>query len=146
MTRILSLLIMMAMSGCATFPESFDPAHAGVTLDEAAVNCLDWVWYRKSYVVEMAGGVFKTQDGYACGRITTGTPLSVVSFIPKSWAARFHTHSLPKTQVSKQDMHNVREDPRHQPSYIRLRPGTVIAYECRDTKKGKMKCAGRRVR
>ncbi|KKM72235.1 hypothetical protein LCGC14_1422500 [marine sediment metagenome] len=146
MNRILVLIILVVTLGCTTFPESFDPAHAGDTLDEAAVNCLDWVWYRKSYVSEVAGGVRKTRDGYACGKVTVGTPLGVLSYVPRSWAARFHTHSLPDTQVSKQDMHNVREDPRHQPSYIRLRTGTVIAYECRDTKKGKVKCAGRRVR
>ena len=144
--RLLLLLVVLGIAGCVTpFPADFDRNYAGTTVDEAAVNCLDWAWH-KDHVNEVAGGVLKTRDGYACGELFVGTPLGVTSYAPRTGAARFHTHSLPNTQVSKQDMHNVREDPRHQPSYIRLRTGTVIAYECRDTKKGKVKCAGRRVR
>jgi len=151
---ILVIIVIMVLEGCnnKTFPESFDPTNAGATLDEAAVNCLDWAWFYKSYVNEVGGGLIKTPEGYACVKLTVGTPLSVTSYVFRNWVAHFHTHSRSNTQVSKQDMYNVREDPQHRPSYIRLQTGTVIAYECRRTndnnknKNGKkVKCAGRRV-
>lgn len=140
-----ALLLVITVSGCSTFGAKFDPSFAGNTLDEAAIGCLDWAWYSKSFLDEVAGGVIETPHGYKCGRLFVGTPKSVTYFAPQNWAARFHTHVIHDSRVSRQDKRNVREDPRHKASYIRLRNGQVVAYECQTLSKG-VECAGRQVR
>ena len=143
LSRAIGLLLALR---CRKMPEDFNPGEAGDTLDAAAIGCLDWAWYTKSHTDEVAGWIHKTPTGYSCSHLTVGTPYEVTVYIPTSWRAFFHTHSLRNTHVSRTDMDAVRADPQHRPSYIRLRPGAVIAYECKETKKGKLYCSGRRIR
>lgn len=143
--RLLLSLVMLGTTGCATFPADFDRNHAGITVDEAAVNCLDWFWFHESYVSEVAGGLVKTPKGYSCSELFVGNRLHVRYYPSPNWVARLHTHVAPNSQVSKRDKSNVQKDPRLRPSYTRLRNGNVIAYECNVSKKG-IKCASRRAR
>lgn len=142
----LNILILLALLtlGCSTIPESFNPTNAGGTLDEAAIHCLDWAWYEKDHVNEVGGGVYKTSTGYACGVLTVGNSTGVTILAPKGWIAIIHTHPRGMSNVSKQDMYNVRDDLR--PSYVRSSGGAVFVYECKESKQGKPHCAGRRVR
>ena len=127
-------------------PQNFKTDEAGDSMDTAAIGCLYWDQYTKSHIVEVAGWIHKTPTGYSCGNLTAGTPFEVTVHIPTSWQAFFHTHTLRNTHISQEDMFNVRRDPQHRPSYIRFPTGAIIVYECKDTRKAKLKCAGRRIR
>jgi hypothetical protein len=138
MYKRLTVLLFAFVLGCASLHKPLPPPDlAGLSIDEAAIACLDWAWMVK-HKREVAGGVLMDYDGLklVCSDLTLGTRAYVVYDIEEDWMVHFHTHTV-RGRMSYSDKEQVaRLDPMRRPSYMRESSGVVWIYECDSTKEG----------
>ncbi len=131
----LLLLASSTLGGCASFeirasiPTDSAPDLTGLSLDKAAIACLDWAW-SVSHRRELAGGIVLNSDFVLeCTPLTMGSPDSVEYLPGSGWIAHFHTHTRPG-RISSLDKETVQGDPQMRRSYMREPSGIVWVYEC----------------
>jgi hypothetical protein len=132
MKRLLTTLLSVLAFGCASLHKPLPPPDLdGMTIDEAAIACLDWAWMTK-HKRETAGGVLMDYDAgkLVCSDLTFGTRSYVIYDIEEDWIVHFHTHTV-RGRLSYSDKELVeRLDPMGRPGYMREPSGAVWIYEC----------------
>ena len=134
MRNRLLVVLAIVLWGCSTswvvIPNDSAPQLTGLSLDEAAVACLNWAWLQ-NHTREVAGGVMVNANGeLICTGLTLGTRDSIIYDIGPSWLVHFHTHT-DRGRMSATDKELVRDlDPLRRPSYMRDSAGVAWVYEC----------------
>jgi hypothetical protein len=128
-----ALLPTLAL-GCASLHKPLPPPDlTDLSIDEAAIACLDWAWMTK-HKREVAGGVLMDYDALklVCSDLTFGTRQYVIYDIEADWMVHFHTHTI-RGRMSYSDKELVESlDPMRRPSYMREPSGAVWIYECNE--------------